>query len=78
MRWLFFIVFYILVDVYAFQAFKSLSKDLLFNSTYIITSIVVLAVLIYTLSTMNRSEGITTKEMYVFGWFRVSFVAKLI
>ncbi|MEH6657763.1 metallophosphoesterase [Leeuwenhoekiella marinoflava] len=78
MRWFLFIVFYILVDLYAFQAFRTFSKGLLINALYIIVSLAVLAVLIYTLSTMDRSEGITTKEMYVFGWFLVFFVPKLL
>ena len=77
MRWLFFIIFYVLIDIYAFQAFRNFSKSWIFNSAYVITSVAVLVVFIYTLSTMNRSEGITTREMYIFGWFLVFFVPKL-
>ncbi|WP_028377425.1 metallophosphoesterase [Leeuwenhoekiella sp. MAR_2009_132] len=78
MRWVLFIVFYILIDIYAFQAFRTFSKSIWLNSIYIIVSLTVLGVLIYTLSTMDRSKGIESHEMYIFGWFLVFFVPKLI
>ena len=78
MRWFLFILFYILIDIYAFQAFRTFSKSVWLNSSYILVSLGVLAFLIYTLSTLDRSKGITTDEMYVFGWFLVFFVPKLL
>ncbi|MEE3224293.1 MAG: metallophosphoesterase [Bacteroidota bacterium] len=78
MRWFLFILFYILIDIYAFQAFRTFSKTVWLNSSYILVSLGVLAFLIYTLSTLDRSKGITTDEMYVFGWFLVFFVPKLL
>lgn len=78
MRWFLFILFYILIDIYAFQAFRTFSKSIWLNSSYILVSLGVLAFLIYTLSTLDRSKGITTDEMYVFGWFLVFFVPKLL
>lgn len=78
MRWFLFILFYILIDIYAFQAFRTFSKSVWLNSSYILVSLGVLAFLIYTLSTLDRSKGITTDEMYVFGWFLVFFGPKLL
>ncbi|WP_370173870.1 metallophosphoesterase [Leeuwenhoekiella palythoae] len=78
MRWFLFILFYILIDIYAFQAFRTFSKSVWLNSSYILVSLGVLAFLVYTLSTLDRSKGITTDEMYVFGWFLVFFVPKLL
>ncbi|MEE3146476.1 MAG: metallophosphoesterase [Bacteroidota bacterium] len=78
MRWFLFILFYILIDIYAFQAFRTFSRSVWLNSSYILVSLGVLAFLIYTLSTLDRSKGITTDEMYVFGWFLVFFVPKLL
>lgn len=78
MRWLLFIVFYILVDIYAFQAFRTFSKSFLLNSIYISISLFFLGFFIYTLSSMDRSKGIQTSEMYALGWFLVFLVPKLI
>ena len=78
MRWLIFIIFYILIDIYAFQAFRTFSKSIWLNGIYIALSVGVLAVLIYTLTHLDRSNGITIDEMYVLGWFLVFFVPKLI
>ena len=78
MRWLIFIIFYILIDIYAFQAFRTFSKSIWLNGVYIALSVGVLAVLIYTLTHLDRSNGITIDEMYVLGWFLVFFVPKLI
>ena len=78
MRWLIFIIFYILIDIYAFQVFRTFSKSIWLNGIYIALSVGVLAVLIYTLTHLDRSNGITIDEMYVLGWFLVFFVPKLI
>ena len=78
MRWLIFILLYILIDLYAFQAFRTLSKNFWLAGIYIFISIAVLLVFIYTLSNMDRSTGIATREMYIMGWFLVLFVPKLI
>ncbi len=78
MRWLIFILLYILIDLYAFQAFRTLSKNFWLAGIYIFISIAVLLVFIYTLSNMDRSTGIATREMYIIGWFLVLFVPKLI
>ena len=78
MRWLIFILFYILIDVYAFQAVRTLSKNNWVLGLYIVLSILCLVSFIYTLSTYDRSRGIQNREMYILGWFLVLFVPKLL
>ncbi len=78
MRWLIFIGFYILVDIYAFQAFRTFSRNSILSIIYILVSLIFLATFIYTLSTFDRSRGIGLNAMYLMGWFLVLFVPKLI
>jgi len=78
MRWLIFILVYIVIDVYAFQAFRTFSRNNVLSVIYIFISVAFLAAFIYTLSTLDRSKGIEVSEMYMLGWFLAFFVPKLI
>lgn len=78
MRWFIFIAIYILVDFYAFQAFRTFSKSNLLSIIYVFISVAFLAAFIHTLSTLDRSKGIEVSEMYMLGWFLAFFVPKLI
>ena len=78
MRWFIFITLYILIDFYAFQAFRTVTKNQWVYGLYLIVSLIVLVNLIYQLSAMDRSQGITTPAMYAMGFFLVLFVPKLI
>ena len=78
MRWFIFILIYILVDIYAFQAFRTFTRSTFFALIYIALSLAFLAVFIYTLTHLDRSRGIKVGEMYLLGWFLVLFVPKLI
>lgn len=78
MRWFIFIGIYILVDIYAFQAFRTFSRNNILSVLYILVSLIFLATFIYTLSTFDRSRGIGLNAMYLMGWFLVLFVPKLI
>ncbi|MGB5941890.1 MAG: metallophosphoesterase [Leeuwenhoekiella sp.] len=78
MRWIIFITIYILIDVYAFQAFRSLIRQPVFNVMYIVLSVILLGLLIYALSFAERSKGFSTTSMYIFGFFLAFFVPKLL
>lgn len=78
MRWFIFIAVYILVDIYAFQAIKTLVKSPFIYGVYIFISLTVLAGLIYELSFMGSGKMMQPPKMYFFGIFLAVFVAKLI
>ncbi len=78
MRWFIFITLYILVDIYAFQAVKTLTKSPWLHGFYVIISLAVLAGLIYELSFFGSSKMMQTPKMYFFGIFLAVFVPKLI
>jgi len=78
MRWAIFIVIYILVDIYAFQAVKTLTKSPWLHGLYVFISLAVLAGLIYELSFLGSAKMMEPPKMYFFGIFLAVFVPKLI
>ncbi|HPE82112.1 MAG: metallophosphoesterase [Aequorivita sp.] len=78
MRWFIFIVIYILVDIYAFQAVKTVAKSPWLHGLYVFISLAVLAGLIYELSFLGSAKMMEPPKMYFFGIFLAVFVPKLI
>lgn len=78
MRWFIFIVIYILVDIYAFQAVKTLTKSPWLHGLYVFISLAVLAGLIYELSFLGSAKMMQPPKMYFFGIFLAVFIPKLI
>ena len=78
MRWFIFIVIYILVDIYAFQAVKTIAKSPWLHGFYVFISLAVLAGLIYELSFLGSAKMMEPPKMYFFGIFLAVFVPKLI
>ncbi|MEH6763930.1 metallophosphoesterase [Aequorivita antarctica] len=78
MRWFIFIVIYILVDIYAFQAVKTVAKSPWLHGFYVFISLAVLAGLIYELSFLGSAKMMEPPKMYFFGIFLAVFIPKLI
>ncbi len=78
MRWILFIIFYILIDIYAFQAVRTLTRNSWIHGVYVLLSILILAALIYQISNMGAGKVMDINTMYVFGIFLTFFVPKLI
>lgn len=76
MRWLIPIFIYILIDVYAFQAIKTLTKNQWIYGIYVVSSLLILALFIYALSSGQARSN--PKMMYIFGMFLAFFVPKII
>ena len=77
LRWIIFIVIYILVDIYAFQAVKTLTKNTFIYGLYITISIVVLAGIIY-LFAFGSPRLMESPKMYIIGIFLAVFVPKIL
>jgi len=77
LRWIIFIVIYILVDVYAFQAIRTLTRNSWLHGLYVLVSVGILALFIYQLS-YGSSRTMTPERMYIFGLFLAVFIPKLI
>jgi len=75
MRWVIFILIYLAVDLYAFQAVRTLTKNQWIYGVYAVVSVLVLVFFVYAL---NSGEARTNpRMMYVFGFFLAVFIPKL-
>ena len=78
MRWFIFIAVYILVDIYAFQAVRTLTKNPWIQGIYIFLTLAVLSALLYEFYSIGAGKLLDTNSMYVFGAFLTLFVPKLL
>jgi len=79
LRWLIFIAIYMLIDIYAFQAFKTVSKNKWIVNSYWIISVVVLGYFIYQLSVgFDRKVGLTLATGQAIGLFLIVFIPKIL
>ncbi|WP_034919566.1 metallophosphoesterase [Gillisia sp. CAL575] len=78
MRWFLFICFYILVDIYAFQAVKTLTRHNWIHISYVILSLLVLGNLIYQFSQPNPSGGFGSGRGYAMGIVLAFVVSKIL
>jgi predicted MPP superfamily phosphohydrolase len=77
-RWIIFLVFVIILEIYAFQAFRMLIKSKLFFIFYYITSAIALTYIVYQLYHFDRSVGQTPKTMMTMGLLLLLYVPKLL
>jgi predicted MPP superfamily phosphohydrolase len=78
MRWLLLFGVILLIEFYAFQAFKTATKNKWVLIAYVITSFAVLVYFFFTIFTFDRSLGQTTKTLYGFGLFLTFLIPKLV
>ena len=77
-RWVVFLIFVIILEIYAFQAFKTLIKSKWFFIFYYVTSAIALAYIVYQLYHFDRSVGQTPKTMMTMGLLLLLYVPKLL
>ncbi len=78
MRWSLFICSYILVDIYAFQAVKTLTRQHWIHISYVILSLIVLGNFIYQFSQPNPSGGFGGGRGYAMGLVLAFIVSKML
>ena len=78
LRWIIFIVIFIAIDVYAFQAFKTLFKSTWVQWVYYLISLLFLGVIIYQFVSRPDSRQMSHSTMYFFGAFLAFTVLKLV
>ena len=77
MRWIIFIGIYIILDIYAYQAFKTVSRYPWVYYLYLFFSLAVLANLVYQWN-VTESDGLTGARSYAIGFFLAFFVPKIL
>jgi len=76
-RWLFLIIVIAFIEIYAFQAFRTLIKTRWILVTYEILSLAVLVYVIYSFSQFDRSVGQNKQSLITIGLLLVVFVPKI-
>ena len=76
LRWIIPIVLYILIDIYAFQAIKTISKNHFIHGVYVLSSVAILVFFIYAITSPDARTN--PKMMYIYGLFLALFVPKII
>jgi predicted MPP superfamily phosphohydrolase len=79
LRWLIFIAIYLFIDIYAFQAFKTISKNKSLHILYWLISVFIFTNFLYQLSiNFDRSVGLTPKTNQAIGLFLTFFIPKIV
>ncbi len=78
LRWIIFITIYILVDIYAFQALKTITKNQWFYAVYVAISLILLGMIIYQLNYGDSSRSMTPWRMYTLGLTLAIFFPKIL
>lgn len=78
MRWIIFISIYIFIDIYAYQAFKTITRSPWIYWGYILASFSVLFILIYQLNFNVSARIMVGSQMYIFGFFLALLIPKLL
>lgn len=77
LRWLIFIGLMLLIDFYAFQSIKTVTRNKWLAIAYWLLSIGVLVNFVYSLSSFQRTEGLTQRLMLAFGLLILSISPKV-
>ncbi|GGK42948.1 MULTISPECIES: metallophosphoesterase [Flavobacteriaceae] len=77
-RWIVFIVFVLIIDFYAFQSIKTITKNKIVYIVYWLLSVAVVFNVIYTIYAIGESRGLSQQVMLSFGLFILTFSPKII
>lgn len=77
MRWIIFVIIYLILDIYAYQAFKTITRHTWIYFIYLGLSLGVLGYLLYQFNVPEK-QGLTGARSYAIGFFLAFFAPKLI
>lgn len=78
LRWIFFITFVLLVELYAFQAFKTLTRAKWILIPYQVISLAIIIFVIYSFTQFDRTVGQNRQSLITLGLVLITFLPKLI
>jgi len=77
-RWIFFFIFVALVEIYAFQSVRTVTKVKWVHYTYIIISVLIIIYIAYQFTQFDRSIGQNKTTMFTLGLLLITFLPKLV
>jgi uncharacterized protein len=78
LRFLIAILFFLFIEFYAFQAFKTIFKSRAFLFSYQIINAILFVVIFYYISKFDRKLGMTRPNMYTMGALLLVFIPKIV
>ena len=78
LRWIIFLVIFGIADMYAFQAFKTVSKNNWLQILYWLITVLVIGNFVFHYYGFNRSDGFSHEHAYAFGFFIALLVPKMV
>lgn len=78
LRWIFFIAFVLLVELYTFQAFKTITKVRWILVSYQIISLAVIVFVVYSFTQFDRTQGQNRQSLITIGLVLLVFIPKII
>lgn len=77
-RWILFFVFVALIEIYTFQAVKTVTKVRWIHYTYLAISLIIIVYIVYQFTQFDRSIGQTKQTMLTLGLLLITFLPKMI
>ena len=77
-RWIIFILIFGIIDFYAFQAVKTITKQSWMYICYVLISMVVIGNLIYQITTVDKNVGLNIKMNLAIGLFLTLYIPKIV
>ncbi|AWA29515.1 phosphoesterase [Flavobacterium magnum] len=77
-RWIIAIVIFLAIEIYAFQAIRTLTKIRWILCGYAIVSLLVLIFILYSFSQFDRSVGQNKQTLFTIGLFLVVYIPKIL
>ena len=78
LRWIFFLVLFGIIDLYAFQAFKTVVKNNWLLILYWLITVLVIGNFVFHYYGFNRSDGFTQAHGYAFGFLIALLIPKMV
>lgn len=77
MRWIFFFLFVVIVEVYTYQAFRTVTKVRWFLLAYQLISLFIDVYIVYQFTQFDRSVGQTRLTLFTLGLLLITFLPKI-
>lgn len=77
-RWTIFLLFFLIIDIYAFQSLKTLSKNPWVQGPYWLLTFLVIGNFVFHYYGFNRRDGFSHAHSYAFGFFIALLIPKMI
>ena len=77
-RWTIFLLFFLIVDLYAFQSLKTVSKNPWAQGAYWLLTLLVIGNFVFHYYGFNRRDGFSHAHSYAFGFFIALLIPKMI